>query len=722
MIRAAARVVVVALCFLLIVSPPLAAQIPGLPTDTDTAKGCSNPGVDDRCEAWAATYHDPEAGAASSQFPSGAAVSADGSTVFLAVQTTTGSGFDSKSTWGLVSYDALTGAKRWETRWGDPTRYSLPTAVATGRGFVFATGTSRNSFGDPESQMTTIAFDEKNGNVVWRAGFDGPGGTDGGRWLQLSPDKRTLYVGAVSANGASSDLDYALVAYDVATGEELFVTRYAGVDKGETDSPFGMAVSPSGDLVYLTGWSAGHGQYNVDYGTIAVRATGPDAGTIAWEARYDGTGASAPDRANGIAVSSDGQRVFVTGMTSNVNSGPPFAVDYSYGTVAYDALTGQQIWEARRDFDDANFNEGTAIAADAAGRVFVTGQSQKSGPDNDVATVAYDGTTGQELWSERYGLPQHDLELGKAIAVSPRADAVYITGMSSSARTKALYANQTQNGDQLTLAYDPATGGRIFTARYNATGYDYDVGRDAVVSPDGSMLYLAASLKHNIDFDSNFYDAGLIAYEAGESVPPPPEEEETSLAFTDRSERSAQYTDSAYFEARLTDDSGAPLASRQVTFTLGEGSSARSFSSTTDENGVAGVTTAIEERPGTHPLTAAYQGDGSYSSSEATTTFTVLKEDTQMTLEVAGNGSNRTITARLTDADSGTGVANRTVDFYEDGQHLGSAATDADGVAVLDAPPGSRGGKRTFEARFAGDDFFEGSQASASTGTGKPYV
>lgn len=669
------------------------------------------------CETWTATYHDAEAAIDSSQSPAGIAVSRDGSTVFAAAKTTTGVGFDSKSTWAMLAYDGSSGAPLWETKWGDPTRYSFPTSVAAGRnGLVFATGTTRTSFGDPDGLLTTIAFDQDTGEIIWRSTYNGPGGTDNARTLDVSPDGRTLYIAGISAGTSNADLDYALIAYDTATGRELFVTRYTGV--GKSDSPFGLAVAPSGDLVYLTGWSYGHGDYNVDYGTVAIHTAGPAAGQIAWEARYDGTNSRTPDQANAIAIAPDGTKLYVTGLTSNATSGPPFPVDYSYGTVAYDARTGEQLWDARTKWDGTVFNSPNAIVADGS-RVFVTGQT-KLGSDNNVGTVAYDSSTGEQLWSESYGVAEHDLELGKAIAMSPRGEGVYVTGVSSSSRTKQVFLNQTQSGDQLTIGYDPATGNRDFVARFNSTGYDYDVGHDAVVSRDGSMLYLTSALKHNIEWDGNFYDSGLLAYRVGDAVPPPPDQRPTTTTFSAASTTTVQHSDDARFEVSITDDGGDPVSAAEVTVTI-DAPEPRSFTVVTGEDGRGSVTTPMVERPGTYGVRAVFAGDADRGASEGSMAIEVRREDTSLTLTASGNGNHKVLTARLVDADAGSGVGNRVVGFSTDGEPLGAATTDASGTATYPVPPGARGAKETFEALFEGDDYFAGSAASTGPPP-KPYV
>ena len=88
---------------------------------------------------------------------------------------------------------------------------------------------------------------------------------------------------------------------------------------------------------------------------------------------------------------------------------------------------------------------------------------------------------------------------------------------------------------------------------------------------------------------------------------------------------------------------------------------------------------------------------------------------TAMTLTYDGRGSKAQLTATLTEAESGTGVAGAPVDFFADGVALGTATTDATGVATLPLDGRYRGGHYTFESTFAGNDSYSGSSASTST-------
>jgi Tol biopolymer transport system component len=91
-------------------------------------------------------------------------------------------------------------------------------------------------------------------------------------------------------------------------------------------------------------------------------------------------------------------------------------------------------------------------------------------------------------------------------------------------------------------------------------------------------------------------------------------------------------------------------------------------------------------------------------------------KDTVLELTVTDQGQSMALNARLTELDSSDAIAGRTIDFYSDGELIGSRATDGDGVATVAVPPGHRGANRTYEAVFEGDDFY---RASSDTRPGR---
>src|SRR2546426_11703345 len=122
------------------------------------------------------------------------------------------------------------------------------------------------------------------GDVGWTARYDGPGHDfDLAEAIVLSPDNKRIYVTGYSPdNGAPND--YATIAYDAATGATIWTARY---DSGAHwfDNGKYLAISPDGMRLFVTGDSNADGSdSNYDYLTIAYDAA---TGEQLWVARYD---------------------------------------------------------------------------------------------------------------------------------------------------------------------------------------------------------------------------------------------------------------------------------------------------------------------------------------------------------------------------------------------------------------------------------------------------
>jgi hypothetical protein len=252
---------------------------------------------------------------------------------------------------------------------------------------------------------------------------------------------------------------------------EEWVARYNGSGSSD-DRANDVAVDAAGN-VYVTGFSLESGASN--YITIKYDANGNQA----WLASYNGPG-NASDGAAAIAVDSAGN-VYVTG--ESFGSG----TDKDYATIKYDP-TGTELWVARYNGLDNASDSALAIAIDAGGNVYVTGQSMSSATaDYDYATVKYD-SNGAELWVARYnGLDGYDS--AKSIAVDAGGD-VYVTGVSSSVDFSGNYL---WYADYATVKYD-AAGQELWVARYDAGDW-VDVASTVVVDGGGNVYVTGGSYR-----------------------------------------------------------------------------------------------------------------------------------------------------------------------------------------------------------------------------------
>ena len=260
------------------------------------------------------------------------------------------------------------------------------------------------------------------GAQLWVKRYNGPAnGPDQALSAAVSPDGVRVFVTGFS-HGAGSKADYATIAYRAGTGTRLWASRYNGPGNG-TDLASSVAVSPDGDRVFVTGFSHGT-KSGPDYATIAYRA---GTGTRLWVRRYNGPG-NGTDRAMSVTVSRSGDRVFVTGVSHGAGSGT------DYATIAYRAGTGTRLWVRRYNGPGNGTDRAMSVTASPAGnRVFVTGHSTGAGSGLDYATIAYRAATGTRLWVQRYNGPGNGPDGAMSVAASPAGDRVFVTGHSTGA-------------------------------------------------------------------------------------------------------------------------------------------------------------------------------------------------------------------------------------------------------------------------------------------------
>jgi DNA-binding beta-propeller fold protein YncE len=192
----------------------------------------------------------------------------------------------------------LPGDQLWVSRYngaGNGADAANDVGVSPDGSKVFVTGMSVGSgTGD---DYATAAYDSATGAQLWVQRY-GAGGDDVPVGLSVSPDGTRLFVA-----GTDGDSNFATIAYDTATGAQLWVEI---LDGGFEDGARDVAVSPDGSRVFVTGWSSRESGFL--FSTVAYDAA---TGGQLWWTRYNGL--RGPGSAVALGVSPDNSTVFVTG-------------------------------------------------------------------------------------------------------------------------------------------------------------------------------------------------------------------------------------------------------------------------------------------------------------------------------------------------------------------------------------------------------------------------
>lgn len=488
---------------ILFVLPAIALATPA----SAHAPGACLPTGAERCERWSATYDDPAVAPPyrSDQFAQH--VLANDTTVFTVVRNVandTRDAYASKATTLVVAADKATGATRWTARQSHRHYLSVHNAALSPDGTrLYLAGAAYDGYviGATDSVLTTTALDASTGAIVWTSHWDNlPNGTDGSKGIVVSPDGREVYVTGVTTT-ATRDLDYVTLAYDAATGAERWSQTYTGPKAGGQDAPFGIAVTPDGRTLAVTGWSDGTVEFDADYATVAYDLR--KKGRLLWVARYDGIGANKSDRA--MAIAAGGDAFYVTGDSWAGTTGS----GYDYATVAYDSRTGTQRWEGRWSGGRGAFNSPDAVAV-GNGVVVVTGQATAASADdgNDAGTVAYDAATGAQRWAALHGPARHD-DYGRGLAVDGTTAYVVTSDIPMVRYTSLTHLEL--------VAYDLATGATRWQTRLDPAG-PFDALSAAGVAVAGNDVAVTGNVTRSADPlkppTQNVYDALTAVFPA----------------------------------------------------------------------------------------------------------------------------------------------------------------------------------------------------------------
>ncbi len=231
-------------------------------------------------------------------------------------------------------------------------------------------------------------------------------------------------------------------------------------------------------------------------GSLAAQPSPP---ALAWDARYDGAGAAGSiDRIQAIAADATGS-VFVTGE-SNGPSGRVGIVTIKYSP------GGQLLWLDRFEGPTPGGPDaGKLLAVSGDGGLWMAGNQGAEGPSfpgPDLLLVRYDAA-GNRLWSETYDGPAADNDHAVALAVDNGGQA-WLLGRSEAILSRADFVLRKHAADGTplwTLRWDGPLSGNDEPAalRLDGAGNAYVLG----TTPSNAVETLHDTVLQKVDPDGN---------------------------------------------------------------------------------------------------------------------------------------------------------------------------------------------------------------------------
>ncbi|HYG53250.1 MAG TPA: T9SS type A sorting domain-containing protein, partial [Flavobacteriales bacterium] len=281
----------------------------------------------------------------------------------------------SNTNFRTLKLNPLTGATTWVQDFSNSTNLDIATAItidATNNYYV--TGHSFQSGED--LNIRTIKYNSA-GVLQWSTQYNANTTLDSYDMpvdIVLNSAGETFVLGTVF-NGSVSDEDIIIVKYNTA-GTVVGSVQLNG-SANDKDTPNSLIVDASGTSIFvagaLKGTSTSEDFMVAKYNSSLVQQ---------WIDKYNGAGSNY-DEATNLVLDNTGTYLYATGYSFLSTS------NNDYLTIKYDESTGNREWDTRFNGPANNSDQAGFIDVDAAGNVYVSGDSKGSGTNLDYSTIKY---------------------------------------------------------------------------------------------------------------------------------------------------------------------------------------------------------------------------------------------------------------------------------------------------------------------------------------------
>lgn len=354
-------------------------------------------------QQWIATYNGP---ANNEEIPFAMTVDDSNNIYITGWSRGSGTNYD----YATVKYDS-SGVQKWVARYNGTGNGSDKANAITVDSFqnIYVTGQSLTDVTNFGGDIVTVKYNSI-GVQQWVKSYSGTAHLSSDLGNAITMDKSNNVYVTGSCVDSVDEPSFCTIKY-TSEGNQVWVARYNGTIKRSDEGCF-IKVD-NNENVFVSGVSYNEMQY-IDFATVKYNSQGIEQ----WSRKYDGSG-HFQDRVWGMAIDNIGN-VYVTGSSTETGTG------YDYTTIKYNTI-GDQIWLRR--YNNGLNDIPRDITLDDSGNIYLTGESDGNGTDDDMATVKYD-SSGNQIWAIRYNYSGQSVDESRAMALDNLGN-VYITGYSN---------------------------------------------------------------------------------------------------------------------------------------------------------------------------------------------------------------------------------------------------------------------------------------------------
>ncbi len=357
-----------------------------------------------------------------------------------------------------------------------------------GNGNVVAAGSTQNTGID---DFTVLKFGGASGEEIWRQVINGTALNSFDRALAVAVDPKGDVVAAGFTQNTGTFVDFTVVKFDGASGEEIWRQVINGTAIGGNVAN-AVTVDSVGNVV-----AAGSITNTLNSNDFTVIKFDGVTGTEIWRQVISSTAAFSFNRANAVTV--DGaDNVVAAGVTWSSGNRTDFTV------VKYDGVSGEELWREVINGTANGNDQANAVTVDGEGNVVAVGATQNTGTFGDFTVVKFDGASGEEIWRQVINGTANGNDQANAVTVDGNGNVVAV--------------GATQNtgtfDDFAVVKFDGASGEELWRRVINGTANLGD--RALAVAVDAFGDVAAAGFTQNTGTGADFTVVKLKGEDGGD--------------------------------------------------------------------------------------------------------------------------------------------------------------------------------------------------------------